>query len=437
MFVFLMKGDIIHEIKFGTMIDNTSVLKTAVLNFGTRPEVWFKFPKSVLNDLTDRTDPWLNILIFPMMLVGGSFHIGGKVSKSLVENIEMFSTLWNVWFPNTYAPVKIISDVIADEYRPNNNKLISAFSGGVDGSYSAYKFKHHLNGRMVYDLDKSVFLLGADIPLRDRHNYEQAFLGAKCMMDDLGIELIPVETNYRECEVQNWEHEFGAVVSGALGFFAGAYPTTVAGSGGEPLGFDPMPWGMNPYTDVYLSSETCRYIVDGHEHTRTERVGFIKDWKAGIDNLRVCWRNTDQSKNCGVCEKCVRTKLNFLAHGVTHLPCMPHDFRFEDIAGDDIITKKLDVLFYEDILNYGKKHNTFSIEIINMLESRIEKWNQKFLESSIVRVKEEMETVKRKTSEEISALKEKVKAANKVSEDCKVKEKRSVVAAVADRKSVV
>ena len=31
--------------------------------------------------------------------------------------------------------------------------------------------------------------------------------------------------------------------------------------------------------------------------------------------MRVCWRHTHQDLNCGACEKCLRTQLEFLAAG--------------------------------------------------------------------------------------------------------------------------
>jgi hypothetical protein len=37
--------------------------------------------------------------------------------------------------------------------------------------------------------------------------------------------------------------------------------------------------------------------------------------------LKVCWEGKEFHKNCGVCEKCIRTQANFLAVGVTRPPC--------------------------------------------------------------------------------------------------------------------
>jgi len=56
-------------------------------------------------------------------------------------------------------------------------------------------------------------------------------------------------------------------------------------------------------------------FIDGATHSRTEKVKEIADWKVGIDNLRVCWQGGQKDRNCGKCEKCIRTQLNFLATG--------------------------------------------------------------------------------------------------------------------------
>jgi hypothetical protein len=40
-----------------------------------------------------------------------------------------------------------------------------------------------------------------------------------------------------------------------------------------------------------------------------------------MEAVKVCWEGQDASKNCGRCEKCIRTQLNFLAVGVSRPPC--------------------------------------------------------------------------------------------------------------------
>jgi hypothetical protein len=72
-----------------------------------------------------------------------------------------------------------------------------------------------------------------------------------------------------------------------------------------------------------LSNNGFKVVYDGGEFARTEKVEGISDWQLGLTNLRVCWAGPHTGKNCGVCEKCTRTKLNFLAVGVPLPPSLP------------------------------------------------------------------------------------------------------------------
>ena len=363
------------KIYINTSIENDKVIKSANSDNGKLPEFWFKFPLSAKDDLTDRADPFVHALIFPMMEQGGEFEIIGNVSKSVLLNMAMFCRIWNIWCPDKYKPIFLKAKEIADDYRPHNKKMITAFSGGLDASYTTYKYKKNLDPIFQYEVDKSVMLLGADIPLSDRAQFQIAFDNAKKMTDDLGIELIPVETNYREYP-RNWPYEFGAVIVATLEFFSKTYFYGAASD--DSVHHYALPWGMNPITDQYLTSDTFRFISDGHEHSRTERAAFIKDWRVGLENLRVCWCNEDKSQNCGKCEKCVRTKLNFMSVGVNHLPSMPNDLAKEELLNNSMIKIPHNILYYQEIYNYATQHNSLSRQWYNLLGKQIKLWNKQF-----------------------------------------------------------
>ena len=50
--------------------------------------------------------------------------------------------------------------------------------------------------------------------------------------------------------------------------------------------------------------------------------------------LRVCWQGPDAGNNCGVCEKCVRTRLAFSNHGIDWPSCF--DAPFDPVMIDSI-----------------------------------------------------------------------------------------------------
>jgi hypothetical protein len=364
-----------NQVSFKTYIQDDYIVKEALTTIKNVPNVYFKFPKKVENDLTDRADPFIYALVFYMMQEGGTFEIKGNVSKSVVDNISMFCRVWHIWDPQKYKNIEIAANEIEDDYRPENRKMITAFSGGIDAAYTAYKYKKNLDKRFQYDLDRSVMILGADIPITDKKTFDLAFSKAKRMTDDLGIELIPVETNFRRYK-SNWEHCFAVVVLAALNFFSKKYFYGAAAD--DSVKHYNIPWGMNPITDRYLSSDTFRFIADGYEHNRIERANVIKDWKAGLENLRVCWRNKeDLSSNCGHCEKCIRTKLIFFTLGVKYLPSMPTQFSPDELVNKNLVLKRGYLNFYKETYDYGIKHSLLSPEMLKLLKKQINIWEKR------------------------------------------------------------
>src|SRR5690606_18974882 len=49
--------------------------------------------------------------------------------------------------------------------------------------------------------------------------------------------------------------------------------------------------------------------------TRTERLAHIVENSALAPAIRVCWEHAATGENCGVCEKCITTQLNYRALG--------------------------------------------------------------------------------------------------------------------------
>jgi hypothetical protein len=47
----------------------------------------------------------------------------------------------------------------------------------------------------------------------------------------------------------------------------------------------------------------------GTEMTRLRKVEIVADWPVALQHMRVCQNDNSGSKNCGTCEKCIRTML--------------------------------------------------------------------------------------------------------------------------------
>lgn len=255
-------------------------------------------------------------LIFYAMRRGRNLHILGKVSHSLLANLEELNACWVVWRPDLYKRIAITCDeeVTQWDVQPpqSQDMAIAAFSGGVDASFSMLRHHNRNVGRRSKKILSGVLIQGMDIPLSEDHAFSIARENAASMLDSLGLPLVTAKTNWRAIAEGDWEMEFGTAVSTCLRAWQGVVGAAILGSD-EDYSRLVLPWGGNPITYSMLSSTDFDVVYDGGDFARTEKVEYLSTWQHGINGLRVCWQGPQTGRNCGVCEKCMRTKLNFMA----------------------------------------------------------------------------------------------------------------------------
>jgi hypothetical protein len=79
-----------------------------------------------------------------------------------------------------------------------------------------------------------------------------------------------------------------------------------------------------------LSSEAFTVIHDGASDGRVDKINLVAEWPEALAHLRVCWEGHDPDRNCGRCEKCVRTILGFRANG----HALPSSFEYDVTPAD-------------------------------------------------------------------------------------------------------
>ncbi|MGH7844652.1 MAG: O-methyltransferase, partial [Candidatus Binatia bacterium] len=256
--------------------------------------------------------------------------IHGEVSPSLLRNLEEFQVAWNCWLPEQYARIEITADCEREEPEINlPNDAVAAFSGGVDSAFTIFRHRKGLCGRLRRDVRAAIMIQGFDIPLNQAYMFQRALNRSERILASLGVELIPVSTNLRELGL-NWGHSFGAAMAACLTLFKGGYRAGLLGSS-EPYCSLVLPWGSNPVTDSLLSSDSFQIIHDGAGFTRTDKVRMIANWSEAMLFLRVCWEGERLDRNCGQCEKCIRTMLNFRVNSIS----LPQSFE-RDVSDREI-----------------------------------------------------------------------------------------------------
>lgn len=241
-------------------------------------------------------------------------HVEGRVSPRLLAGLEALQDIWTRWRPRRFEPVQLSADrEQAAEPRADREGAIFAYSGGVDGTFSLFRHLKGHGGRNRHMPQAAMVVHGMDIPLNQPERYHSVLDRAHSLLDPLGIEVVPVRSNTRVLK-QPWEDSFGLQLMACFQLFQTRFEHSVHGSA-DPYDTLALPWGSTPLTDHLPSTELMQHHLDGAHFDRTEKVAWLSENTQCADMLRVCWQGPELDRNCGQCEKCVRTMLNFWAIG--------------------------------------------------------------------------------------------------------------------------
>ena len=289
-----------------------------------RMHLWYRLPAGYRSLLTESSDPFVVAVLFRAMREARDLVVHGMVSPSLLRNLEEFQAAWACWRPERYHRVAIIAEVEQESPRvSDSNAAVAAFSGGVDSSFTVFRHRTGRCGRLRRNLQAGLMVHGFDIPLEQSDTFRRAAEKSSKMLTSLGVRLIPMATNFRELG-EDWEDVFAAATASCLMMLQRGYAVGLIGSG-EPYHNLVLPWGSNPVTDGLLSSDAFQIVHDGAAFTRTEKVKEIAEWPEARQYLRVCWQGEQKDRNCGRCEKCIRTILNFRVAGLGLPECFERD----------------------------------------------------------------------------------------------------------------
>lgn len=322
-----MKTKTMHISPLPTEVQNGFVVRKCKVErynddvLARQDDLWFRFAVIDKHPEDDDCDAYLLAMIMDAMMERRNVIVNGSVSKELLSNMVEFQTVWRKWVPQTYH----IIDMTVDRIRENErcaSGAICAFSGGVDGAFSVWRHSQKFNSYRSQDVKLCAFIHGFDIPLSDTNAYNKCFERLTKTLEDINVPLSPIATNYRQITDIPWEHGFASAMVATLSNFKKLAGTCIFGSG-EPYDDLVIPWASSPITIPLFNAEGFKVMYDGASHSRTEKVEELAAWRVGCDNLRVCWEGEFKDRNCGKCEKCLRTQLNFLATGNDIPACFP------------------------------------------------------------------------------------------------------------------
>ncbi len=335
--------------------------------------------------------------------LGKPLKIHGAISRTALRNIDELQSAWGKWKPEIYKKIEIIPDYVDNKIRRQiGGKTIAAFSGGVDATFTALRHTKILPENLRYPLSSVLMVHGFDVDVYNYRDFKQLTKRVSPLLQDLNLEFKTIRTNSRDLKLQDWNDSHGLELAACLHMLSDEFEFGIIGSSGSYDNFL-MPWGSSPVTDHLISGSQLSIIHDGAGFSRTEKVAGILNFPVACKTIKVCWSGADQSGNCGKCEKCVRTQLNFLAAGALSTPqCFPTRLNMEDIinAQNNRHTPLRDM---RSLLAYAKAHNIDG-EWLSIVKKGIEEREGKTTSSNTVAAASGINPIKGQLAKIISAL---------------------------------
>ena len=258
-------------------------------------------------------EPFLTMGLLVAMARGESLELdaGLTASPRLLAGLDHLQSVFSTW--NRDLRTATVSAAAAPP-PPGPTGVGAFFSGGVD---SLYTFAER-----QAEITHLVHLHGFDYRRQNRALAEEAEAENRAFASAHGRQVVSVESNFRELYEEHRIHAnvyHGAVLAGvgqALGFSRVFVPASFPWS-------QLVPWGSHPVTDPSWSTESVEILHHGNEARRLDKLRRIADLPGALDLLRVCPTNTVYS--CGVCEKCLRTRVSLRLLGLTSPRLPPLD----------------------------------------------------------------------------------------------------------------
>lgn len=300
--------------------------------------LWFRFPQASASKLTARADPFvLATLVYALGRID-RLHVHGTISDGLFANLADFQDAFSSFQRRAPAPIEFSADEIAPApRRAPESGGITAFSGGVDSCFSAFRHTPLSSLTPKRPLRAALMMHGFDIPLADEATFERAATRSRRMIDDTGLAFFTGASNLRELPVP-WEKTFAAAVAASLSFFQPAFAFGLVPSCHDWT-HSHFENGSNPVTDPLLSSFAYQIIHDGTRYGRIEKLRHLGEWPAALRDVRVCWQGHQLDRNCCRCEKCLRTMLMLRVAGVTDAPAFPEPIDLRSVERVTIKSK--------------------------------------------------------------------------------------------------
>jgi len=277
--------------------------------------LWFRFPIESLDKISDGGEAFLAALLPVAMSLGKHLDVDAPVSKQFLDGCRRIMALYHAW-DRRLQRIRLQAPTIARRY-DSANSVGCFFTAGVDSFYSVLKnLEQETDGNRISHL---IFIQGyPNCPLGSDHLFARLYENMEACALALHRRLLVIATNLKQFTppaAAGWDWYAGAHLAAPALCLTPQFRQVIIPSGDTYWSLSP--WGSHPLIDPMWSTESLGFIHDGCEASRSQKLErYIGQSNLALTHLRVCDYDQTGLRNCGTCEKCVRTLIGLRVLGL-------------------------------------------------------------------------------------------------------------------------
>ncbi|HWQ92488.1 MAG TPA: hypothetical protein VN673_12520 [Clostridia bacterium] len=300
--------------------------------------------------------------------------VEGALCPALASNLQGVFMMLRAWYPDDFdAAPKIEAAGGFKTSLPYGKGALSLMSGGIDSlcllrANKLFFPAGHANGiRAVLSIAQIAQPVTAKEALQKKMQGRLSAISP--VAADAGVDVIPALTNTWWLNPDGYfygQKAYSSQLSAVTSFFSKRFQKGYIASSYDAA-FTGKPWGSHPQLDAYYSSSHFEMQNSGTEMTRLRKVEMVADWPVALHHMRVCQNDNTGGKNCGTCEKCIRTLLMLEGLGkLRDCQAFPKNTITPELVR---YLEAYDMLHSEDMLHDEEKLHLYEM-ILPLLEQR-------------------------------------------------------------------
>jgi hypothetical protein len=317
-------------------------------------------------------------------------RVEGRLCPRLRDGLRTALRTLRTWYPHRFpdSEPEIEAGQGFAALRPPPPRAALFLSGGIDSLFALARNRESFPAEHPAAHRDAVFIVGFGTQggnqATERHENVRARQrsAVEAVAKIARLDLLVVRSNV---EVLGEDNEFFLTASHGAHLLAVAhlFPRRVSSVSvaASQDAFEPKPWGSHPMLDNQYATSAIDVIHEGFDLRREERIARIARWKEALPFLMVCTQGPlpDGKRNCGRCEKCLRTMVALLLLDALGPPApFPHDIDASWLAS--IRTRPTKRLFWrqfpEPLRARGREDLAAAVERLVSSLDRLEDWFQ-------------------------------------------------------------